>query len=669
MKILNYPITKLTVPLIGGIYCGFTFPVSLWNTFIILAACLALLIVFRLKSKIATSHYFGIFILFIFFVLGCINAKIHTLENPKHYSYHYKNGDTISFRIYKKLKSTNYSYRYQAHLLKINEAPCMGKVLLNIYKDSSNTGFKPPKIDYLYQTTNSLTEITPPLNPHQFNYKAYLAHQGIYSQLKLGIEDISLKSTSIKTVQGIAGKLRDNINKVLKTYPYKTETAILNALLLGQRDEINSQTYQDYASAGAIQLLAISGLHIGIILLILQFLLAPLKHTKYGRVASLVLILACLWSFAVLTGLSASVVRAVTMFSFISYALQLKKGSNIYHAIISSMFILLLFWPAFIFDVGFQLSYIAVFGIVWIQPLMEKYWSPKHRITNYFWKLITVSFAAQLSVLPLSLYYFHQFPGLFFLSNIVLIPFMGTILGLGIIVIILAGANSLPYFLGKIFFELIGLMNSFVGWVAGHEAFVFKEIPFNFYKMAASYILIIAFVSWLKKRKQHIFLVTIGSSLLLIVAFLYEGHQTLKKERLVIFHKSRNSLWGTQHGNRLLINDTLYKTNSTIKDFCIGENINDIAYVPFKKNFSFKNYDILIIDSTEVNYKNLHPDIVLLANSPKINLERFIKKAKPKRIIADGSNYKFLIALWKASCKKEKLPFHYTGEMGACIIE
>ncbi|MDG3584067.1 ComEC/Rec2 family competence protein [Galbibacter sp. CAA-3] len=83
---------------------------------------------------------------------------------------------------------------------------------------------------------------------------------------------------------------------MLKTYPYKTETAILNALLLGQRDEINSQTYQDYASAGAIHLLAISGLHIGIILLILQFLLAPLKHTKHGRVASLVLILACLWS-------------------------------------------------------------------------------------------------------------------------------------------------------------------------------------------------------------------------------------------------------------------------------------------------------------------------------------------------------------------------------------
>ncbi|MDG3584066.1 ComEC/Rec2 family competence protein [Galbibacter sp. CAA-3] len=118
--------------------------------------------------------------------------------------------------------------------------------------------------------------------------------------------------------------------------------------------------------------------------------------------------------FTVLTGLSASVVRVVTMFSFISYVLQLlKKGSNIYYAIISSMLILLLFWPAFIFDVGFQLSYIAVFGIVCIQPLMKKYWSPKHRITNYFWKLITVSFTAQLSVLPLSLYYFHQFPSLF----------------------------------------------------------------------------------------------------------------------------------------------------------------------------------------------------------------------------------------------------------------
>ncbi|MDG3584064.1 hypothetical protein [Galbibacter pacificus] len=90
---------------------------------------------------------------------------------------------------------------------------------------------------------------------------------------------------------------------------------------------------------------------------------------------------------------------------------------------------------------------------------------------------------------------------------------------------------------------------------------------------------------------------------------------------------------GYKHGRRLLINDTLYKTNSTIKDFCIGENIDNIAYVPFKKNFSFKNYDILIIDSTEVNYKNLHPDIVLLVNLPKINLERFIKKTNQKELL------------------------------------
>src|SRR5690606_24095560 len=250
---------------------------------------------------------------------------------------------------------------------------------------------------------------------------------------------------------------------------------IINALLLGQRQDIPEEVYNNYTSAGAIHILAVSGLHVGIILLLINFILNPLENLKNGQFIKLILILLLLWSFAIIAGLSASVVRAVTMFSFVAYAMHIKRATNIYNILAISMFFLLLFKPSFLFDVGFQLSYIAVFAIVWIQPVLYKWWTPKLRPVNNLWQLFTVTIAAQIGVIPLSLYYFHQFPGLFFVSNLVIIPFLGIILGLGLLVIILALLNILPDLIADFYGSMISTMNNFIGWIARQEDFLFRD--------------------------------------------------------------------------------------------------------------------------------------------------------------------------------------------------
>ena len=153
-----------------------------------------------------------------------------------------------------------------------------------------------------------------------------------------------------------------------------------------------------------------------------------------------------LWCFALIAGMSASVVRAVTMFSFVAVGLSFKRRKTILFSLISSAFLLLLVKPMFLFDVGFQLSYLAVFGIVWVQPKLANLFNCKYWFFRKVWSMCSVSIAAQMGVLPLSLYYFHQFPGLFFLSNVLIIPFLGAILMGGILVIILALSNMLPPF-------------------------------------------------------------------------------------------------------------------------------------------------------------------------------------------------------------------------------
>ena len=139
-----------------------------------------------------------------------------------------------------------------------------------------------------------------------------------------------------------------------------------------------------------------------------------------------------LWSFAIISGLSASVVRAVTMFTAIVVATSFKRQTNTFQVLVVSMFFLLICKPHFLFDVGFQLSYTAVFAIVWLQPLWKQLWNPQSWFLKQFWSLLTVSLSAQLGVLPLSLHYFHQFPGLFFVANLTIIPVLGIILILGI---------------------------------------------------------------------------------------------------------------------------------------------------------------------------------------------------------------------------------------------
>ena len=275
------------------------------------------------------------------------------------------------------------------------------------------------------------------------------------------------------------------------------ELAIINALLLGQRQDISKELTANYSKAGAIHILAVSGLHVGVILWMFSFVLKPLERYKRGKGIKLALVLLFLWFFALLAGMSASVTRAVTMFSAIAIGQFFNKRNAIEQSLIFSMFLLLLLKPLFLFDVGFQLSYLAVFGIIWVQPVFYQLWKPKYYIIVKGWQLFTVSLAAQIGVLPLSLFYFHQFPGLFFVSNLLIIPFLGIILSTGIIVLVLSYYSILPAFMVTIYGGIISVLNKTVVFIAKQEAFLFSDISFSVVKMFLLYLLIIAYFQFI----------------------------------------------------------------------------------------------------------------------------------------------------------------------------
>ncbi|GAA3609127.1 ComEC/Rec2 family competence protein [Flavivirga amylovorans] len=677
MQLLNFTIIKLTICLVIGISVGYFFSISLHRLLYIQASFFVALSVFYFiaKKKIDQTNWFGLFSFLMMISIGVLAVNFH---NEKSFSNHYTNQisiendtlKTITFRIRSILKPGSFHDKYIIDLLEIDGHKATGKSLLNIQKDSS---LKTLKVDDIFISTIAFTSLNQPLNPYQFNYKAYLEKKYIYHQLFASNQSLLQVSSSAHTLLGLANNIREHINSKLKSHHFKPdELAIINALILGQRQSISKTIYSNYTNAGAIHILAVSGLHIGIILIILSFALKPIENFKHGKLIKTILLVIFLWCFAFIAGLSASITRAVTMFSIITIASSLKRPTNIYNTLAISIFTILLFKPMFLFDIGFQLSYLAVFAIVIVDPIIYKRWKPKSKIIDFYWHTFTITLSAQLGVIPISLYYFHQFPSLFFISNLVIIPFLGFILGIGILIILLASLNMLPEYLANTYGYIISLMNDFIAWVSRQEVFLLKDIPFNLSYVIATYIVIICLIRILKKWHYSSLKYVLIAFIIFQSVAIYTNYNKPTNE-FIVFHKNKHSLISNTIHNKMLLAydfDSLSSSaNNIVKDYAIGNHINSIKKDSLQSIYLLKNKRLLVIDSLGVyNIKSFEPDYLLLRQSPKINLNRLIDSIKPKYIIADGSNYKSYIKTWETICKKRELPFHQTSKKGAFII-
>lgn len=675
MKIFRFSIIKLAFCLIIGIIISKYLDLGIFISLIasVVLTSITVLLYFLCKKNNSLVTVFGISTLLSFIAIGIFVTNVNEdLRKHSHFSSvlsETTSKQNITFRIRELLKPNAFNQRYYVDILQIENTVVTGKALLNIKKDSLNTILP---IDAVYFSKAKLNALQTPLNPDQFNYKNYLAKQQVYFQLYETHQTLLQLDHQTRTVFGFAAKFRNLINSKLKPYNYtEDQLSIINALLLGQRQHITKLVYDNYTNAGAIHILAVSGLHVGIILLILNFIFKPLERLKKGLLIKTSIILILLWIYALIAGGSASIIRATTMFSIVAIGMNLKRPTNIYNTLAISVFILLLVKPNFLFDVGFQLSYAAVIAIVSFQPILERLWSPKYLLSKKLWQTLTVTVAAQFGIIPISLYYFHQFPSLFWLSNLVVIPFLGIILGFGILIIVLSLFGMPKTIVSDSFGLVIDWMNHFFGWISNQENFLITDIPFTITQVIVSYLIILCAYKMFQLKNHRWVALTLLSVIMLQVTYSYNFYST-KGDTLIVFHKGRNTLLGQKHNNTLAVFSNLKsaENNSIIKSYAVKNNIKTIPSQPLQAIYKLKNKHLLIVDSLGVyNLKGLKVDFVLLTQSPKVNLDRLIDSLKPKVIIADGNNYKSYVKQWSNTCKKQKLPFYHTGKTGAYIIK
>ena len=673
MKVLQFPLARITIAFILGILLiYFLNPIpSIVLTFLFVAIFITIGAYFLTKTNNKYAVHFGIATYLLAFAIGASTQIIHTdlyqQNNYTHYKDIFDKNHNFTVTLREKLKSSNFNERYIVLVNTIDRDKSTGRILLNIRKDSLKKVFE---IGDHLKLNGTLYKNTSQKNPNQFDYQKYLENKQIYAQLYAEPNEIKISTTIEKDIWYYTSKLRTRIIQNLnKSNFHKEELNVAIALILGQQQDISPDIIRDYQYAGAVHILSVSGLHIGFILLFVTFILKPLPNSKYGSFLKLIITLLSLSLFGVLAGLAPSVLRSVTMFSFVAIGQFLRRSVNIYHTLLVSILLILLFQPSFLFDVGFQLSYIALFFIVWLQPLLTMLWAPKNKVQKYIWDILTVSFAAQIGTLPLSIYYFHQFPGLFFITNLIVIPLLGIIMSLGVLVMLFATFNWVPFYPAKALEISIYYLDKIINTIATFESFIIKDIPLNTSLLITGYLMLIAIIVWFKKPNFKSLMVVLISIAILQISNIKTKWDIQNQEEFIVFNTKKNTLLLERKGfnTTLFANDSILKTsksNNLISSY-LTRNFSTLKNKRHLQNtIYFKENKILVLDSFMVYPKTMQPDILLLTQSTRINLDRLLLSIKPKIIVADGSNYKTIQKRWKQTCAQQKIPFHSTSEKG-----
>ena len=675
MKTIKFPIVFISIFVMTGIVAArnILFPVKILPAGILVVLIFLFIFHHVLNKNIYNSIPFTLLVATLSFLVGMLlYISADWSIRSGHYT-HFINRESknfISLKIDKILKPTKYYHRYLCEVNQINENRVQGKILLKISnKDAlQNIG---NQINILLDSMQ-IKPIPKALNPYAFNYRNYLANKQIYHQITL--RDIAYESVFHKSgiLLQYAEISRNKIKTLFKENGIKSdEYNLAVALFLGERQYLSDEIKQSFQNSGAIHILAISGLHIGILLIFLRFLFHPIKKF-FGKTTFLFLTILFLWFYAFLTGFSPSVLRAVMMFSFLQIGLELRRATNVYNTLFAAALLLLVFQPNMVFEIGFQMSFAAVLSIVSFYPIFSKLYHIKHNALKRTIDLFVVSLAAQIGVLPFTLYYFHQFPIYFFLTNLFAIPLLFVVLLFGF-ALIFSGLSGIVIPSGFSIFSFLLKSLIFVNQeIASLKFSIINHIRFSDLLFVMVTIGIFVLYTFLKNKNniKYIFLM-LSWILLFQLTILFEKYRQSHTHKFYILHQYKTEVLALQQSRQLIF----YQDSAKISRYILNDFKKSLGNVQthFERAgflYDFNNKKILVIDSLGIyNYGNLYPDFVLMSYSPKINFERMLLTLKPKKIIADGSNYPSFVKRWRKTAKKYGIPFHYTFESGALELE
>jgi competence protein ComEC len=503
------PLVRLLIPFIAGIFIQHS--INAPNSLLV-PVCVLFLI-----SLITGWFYFRAHLIFRFcwvygviltgFILVCSMCLTQRTLQVSSFIDHDGNGDIIVARIiespterdqWKRAVIEPFAVLEDGYLIKTK-----GKAIAWFEKDDSSTILS---VGDQIIIPNKFVEIRNYGNPFEFDYRRFLRIQGIFGETYISKDEwIVFRQNERRTIISLAGRLREKLLSVLRQNGLDgREYAVAGALILGNRTDLDRDTKHIYATAGAMHILAVSGLHVGILYLVVNWVLGLLNGLRHHCYFRAVIVILVIWFYAILTGLSPSVTRSAIMFSFVSAAVILKGTPNILNTLASSAFIQLMINPLELYKVGFQLSYIAVTGIAIYYPFIYSSVKFNNPALSKVWALISVSLSAQILVFPLGIYYFNQFPNFFLLTSIIVVPLAMLILSTGLVLFIFSVIPGLAVYPAWLLKAELKLLNNTTEIISGLPFSYTSDLTIGIIQLIIIYGIIISLLQFIKFKKAYL---------------------------------------------------------------------------------------------------------------------------------------------------------------------
>ena len=550
------PLLLMLLCYVLGIFFCDLIPTSIHQTVFLMSFALVFTMLSFFKVKILKelkNYSLG----FLFFSVGVFS---HYWHSKKYEIPNFQGKQTVVFQINKKLNS-NKKYRKYEVLAKAegNEI----NAILYVPKEEKQLDFK----NY-YQTKVYINKVESPNNDFQFDYAKYLARKGIYYQSFATDEILEAPKKTLTISEKIRQKRLEILNTIDGSKLPKREREFLKGIILADRTEMDAEMVSDFSKSGLVHFLAISGTHLAIIFWLILYLLKPIFPAKFRKIP-IVLSLLFIWSFTIFIDYGSSVVRSCLMITAYYSFVLLQRKPDLLHAMAIAGFSILIFDTHQVFDVGFQLSFIAVFGIFWLnEPILKNLPRPKNKIQDFLFNVISVSLAAQIATLPLVIFYFHQYSFLSIVANVIIVPFSEIIIIFSLLMTVLFAFKLEFSWLSFIYEKLVDFLLKSIHFFADQDWFFIKNIPLNWVELIILFV-VIFLLRGLFLHQSKTMLRFLGIALLFfMVRIIVDFYQFKKTETLVVENFNQKTII-QKEGNRAIFGVDKKSNNEMLKRFII----------------------------------------------------------------------------------------------------
>lgn len=636
-----------------SIYLDSPIPNLIYYWLSIFCLLLLFLIISHKKKYFNLNHIPGFIVLVLFVLAGkllCQNSR--EIHHSNHFSKIPAEQLIVVIDETPKIKGdiARFTVNVKASLNNNKVAKSKGNLLLAMRFDT----LKPLSFTYGDELIikSKFKETEPAYNPAEFNYKKYLSFKQIYHQSFININEIrKIGSEKGNPIIHEALIFREKqVDKFKKYVKFKDSQSVASTLILGYRAELDPEILDAYSKTGTLHILSVSGMHVAIVVILLNFLFKPLNKYRYGKPVKLALMIMLIWFYSLITGLAPSILRAALMLSLVLIAQYNSKKINTFNVISIAGFIILLYDPFILMDAGFQLSFLAVLGLIYLQPKIYKLYTFNNKIIDFFWSCAAVSIAAQLATTAISLYYFHQFPVYFILSNLYMtIPAILIMYG-GIFFLILSFSETVMEILGYLLNYTIHYTNKGLIMIEHIPYANITQVWLNKTEILLFYIILIILISF--RNRISYLRIAFGLSIIFVGIHSYSTLNHIKQHKAVFFSLRKNTAVAILKGRTAVLITDLdsmeYTYRFSVKPYLDSCRVLKVKFLnphtsTDEKIYYTGNKSLKIINHKNHTFNNSKTDWLLLSGDKIYDSQKLLALNKANNILIDGKNRDYII--------------------------